>query len=206
LTPATASATNYYVAPQPTGNDVNSGEVSEGARHQWATLKHANEKVKPGDEVFVETGTYNENGLRLTKSGSGLGLLEQVIYHVSYGETATIEGAVQISASYVVLEGFTLRANSGTCLSVEEKEGEGERKAVKGVILVRDTFISCAIQNNAGSGLTVSKAPFGPATAPKIIEKKCTATKTRKRHSQHRARTCANPKHKPKRAQRHKRR
>jgi parallel beta-helix repeat protein len=52
----------YFVAP--TGSDSNSGT----ALKPWATLQHAVDDIRPGDNIEVLTGTYS--GCRITKTGT----------------------------------------------------------------------------------------------------------------------------------------
>ena len=63
----TASATKYYISP--TGNDNYSGD---SRRHAWATLGRAQQRVQPGDIVYILPGTYHvgeEEISREEKSG-----------------------------------------------------------------------------------------------------------------------------------------
>jgi hypothetical protein len=198
LIPATASATNYYVkAGEPDNATCEAGKPCP-------KIQTAADKVQPGDEVFVETGTYLET-VKISKSGEE-GFAHLIVFFTSNGETATVEG-YEVTGSYVVLEKQVLRGSGGTCFTV----GAG----VRGVHLNGSTLIGCGVQNKAGSGLTIdsapkytgSKTPNGPGTRPKIGAKKCAASKTRKGHGKHKARTCAKPKrkvkHKPSHAHTH---
>jgi hypothetical protein len=52
-----ASATDYYVAKNnSSANDSNPGTINS----PWKTIQHAAETIRPGDTVFIKTGSYNE--------------------------------------------------------------------------------------------------------------------------------------------------
>ena len=61
----TASATDYYVAPN--GNDANSGKSLNDA---WATLAKSETYLKPGDTLYVADGTYYDDRFVARSSGT----------------------------------------------------------------------------------------------------------------------------------------
>ena len=106
------TATTYYVAPPPTGNDSNSG-TSIGA--PWATLQFAAGEVGPGDVVRVRAGTFA--GFELTTSGSSG---SPITFSAYSGEEPMIAadgpaagvGINLEAASHIVIEGFRVHQRS----------------------------------------------------------------------------------------------
>jgi len=88
----------YYVAPG--GSDSNNGTTLSTA---WATIQHAADTVPPGATVMVEGGSYAENDV-ITRSGTAS---QPITFSGASGADVQVLG-FQISASYVVVEGFDI--------------------------------------------------------------------------------------------------
>ena len=97
--------TTYYVATS--GNDNAAG--SSGA--PWRTLSKAmSAALKPGDEVVVRSGTYNET-MTVQKSGAASGYIT-IRSEVEGGAKIVASGnnnGINIAANYVKVEGFDVR-------------------------------------------------------------------------------------------------
>ncbi len=100
-----ASAETYYVAPPPSGNDIQIG--SQGL--PWATLQHAVDSVAPGDTILVRAGSYL--GAHVTLSGTPT---QPIVLKAFPDEEAEIvgdnpttpDGINLEGASHFVVEGF----------------------------------------------------------------------------------------------------
>src|SRR5208282_171934 len=102
----------YYVSSE-NGNNANAG-TSESA--PLATLQAAEDLVQPGDTVEVMNGTYTGNApgggdvLDITTSGTASA---PITFEAAPGQTPVINSsggwnAINIEASYIVVEGFTV--------------------------------------------------------------------------------------------------
>lgn len=102
-----ATAATYYIAPPPTGNDLNPGTLAQ----PWATLQRAAPVLEPGDIVYVRNGNYA--GGHFTRSGSAA---QPILLAAFPGENpvinannpVTIDGINLEGASHMVVEGFTV--------------------------------------------------------------------------------------------------
>jgi len=168
------SGTSYYVAVS--GNDHNNG-MSPG--HAFATIQQGLDKAtKPGDVVYVEGGTYNEQ-LTLTSSGTSQNPITLTNYN---GEHVVVNGsglsddtAIDIySASFVSIsgleiendqngqgqdaEGVTIEGNaSHVTLSddvIQDVKGQGAYGIfVNGTIDTKGTLSNLNITGNQVSGI-----------------------------------------------------
>lgn len=97
--------TTYYVAT--TGSDSAAG----GSATPWKTLDKAMAaSLKPGDEVVVRSGTYNET-LTIQKSGSASGYIT-IRSEVEGGAKIVASGSnngINVAANYVKIEGFDVK-------------------------------------------------------------------------------------------------
>ncbi|MBB5221396.1 hypothetical protein HNP73_001317 [Amaricoccus macauensis] len=97
--------TTYYVATS--GNDGAAGSSSA----PWKTLSKAmSAALKPGDEVVVRSGTYNET-MTIQKSGTASGYIT-IRSEVEGGAKIVASGSnngINIAANYVKVEGFDVR-------------------------------------------------------------------------------------------------
>jgi hypothetical protein len=81
------SAAMRYVAPS--GRDANAGTVDR----PWATLRHASQKVKPGDVVKVRAGVYRQTAVITDCCGTE----EQPIVFEADGGTVTLDGSEPVT-------------------------------------------------------------------------------------------------------------
>ncbi|MBI1171360.1 hypothetical protein GC209_08165 [bacterium] len=99
----------YYVAT--TGSDTASGTATSPFR----TINEAlSANLKPGDEIIVRPGTYNET-LNIAKGGSAAG---DVTIHSEVPGQALIRpttgyDAIDVNANYVTIEGFDIAGAKG---------------------------------------------------------------------------------------------
>src|SRR3954465_61968 len=102
--------TTYYVSSQ-IGNDNNAGT---SAAAPLATLQDAAKLVKAGDTVEVMNGTYTGwpggDVLQITTSGTASA---PITFEAAPGQMPVIDSAgswnaIEISASYIVVKGFTI--------------------------------------------------------------------------------------------------
>lgn len=76
----------YYVNPKD-GNDLNNGSLVS----PWRTIKHALNKIKSGDTVYLRSGLYREANLYINKVTHGT---EPIRIKGFEGETAIIDGSL----------------------------------------------------------------------------------------------------------------
>lgn len=101
-----AHAASYYVAP--TGSDAANGSQST----PWLTLQKAADSVHAGDTVLVSAGTYK--GFVLWQGPSGTASAP-ITFHAAAGtvinqpNNRTSDGINLEAASYITIEGFTVR-------------------------------------------------------------------------------------------------
>jgi hypothetical protein len=108
LSPAAASATNWYVAG--TGRDSNSGKSQSAP---FRTLQQAANQTRPGDRVMVLNGTYSVpckgcDVLDITTSGTAAA---PIIYEAYPGQSPLVDAkdawvGIYVSANYIVVAGF----------------------------------------------------------------------------------------------------
>ena len=108
--------TTYYVSSG-LGNDNNAGT---SASAPFATLQVAADHTHPGDTVLVMNGTYTANPggdvLSITTSGTASA---PITFMAAPGQTPVIDSSecwqgILISASYIVVDGFTVVGNAAT--------------------------------------------------------------------------------------------
>ena len=108
--------TTYYVSSG-LGNDNNAGT---SASAPFATLQVAADHTHPGDTVLVMNGTYTTNPggdvLSITTSGTASA---PITFMAAPGQTPVIDSSecwqgILISASYIVVDGFTVVGNAAT--------------------------------------------------------------------------------------------
>jgi hypothetical protein len=114
---------NYYVAT--TGSDTNAGTSPSSP---WLTMQHANNVGRTaGDCVNVAPGTY-ANGLVVTNGGNSASSTGYVVYRCTQmdacivtdpsagGKNATFvwNGAQPMTGSFVMIDGFTMKAAAAT--------------------------------------------------------------------------------------------
>jgi hypothetical protein len=112
VTGAEAAGNTYYVAPAPSGNDLNNGTKD----HPWATIRKAAISIASGDTVYIRDGQYNvgkHDGPINPPSGTTFMayLGEKPIIQGSYPSTGEYpwEGISIQGASNVRIEGLTIR-------------------------------------------------------------------------------------------------
>ena len=102
--------TVYFVST--TGNNSSNG--SSGS--PWKTISHAlSSGLKPGDEIVVRDGTYNE-ALSITKSGSAAGDITIRAEHEGGALIRPPAGAwnaVTVMANYITIEGLDIKGGNG---------------------------------------------------------------------------------------------
>jgi len=117
-----AFATTYYVAPDGSGSDSDSGQciTDEGACGPWATMKHAFEQSVAGDVVYYLAGTHTISSLITLYGGTGAdGTAESPITHKAYpGATVTIVSNVSpfpfdINKNYWTIEDLNFQGTNG---------------------------------------------------------------------------------------------
>jgi hypothetical protein len=62
-TPARAQGLTYYISTS--GADANNGS----AANPWRTIQHGADQLNPGDTLLIASGTYQENGIVVTRGG-----------------------------------------------------------------------------------------------------------------------------------------
>ena len=102
--------TTYYVAT----NGSNSGNGS--TESPWKTINHAmSANLRPGDEVVVRPGTYNES-VNITRDGSADGyvtLRSEVPGEALIRPPSSAWNAISVNADYIVVEGFDIGGARG---------------------------------------------------------------------------------------------
>lgn len=107
LLPKQILAADYYVAPG--GNNSSSGSIDQ----PFLTVQKAINTVSAGDNIYLRSGTYNENVIIYT-----IGTSANPITLQNFGnEVATINGGSEIalrsapnsSAAYWIIDGITIR-------------------------------------------------------------------------------------------------
>ena len=102
--------TTYYVAT--TGSSGGNGSATSPFR----TISDAmSSNLKPGDEVVVKPGTYNE-AIDITKSGSAAGditLRSEVPGAALIRPPAGSYNAISVNANYVTIDGFDIKGGPG---------------------------------------------------------------------------------------------
>ncbi|MCJ7572358.1 MAG: DUF1565 domain-containing protein, partial [Candidatus Thermoplasmatota archaeon] len=88
----------YYVST--TGNDNNLGTLSS----PWKTIQKAMNAVSAGDTVIVRGGTYSTS----TMSRSGTSSV-YITFKNYAGETPIVDGSIQFTGSYCILDGFKIQ-------------------------------------------------------------------------------------------------
>jgi parallel beta-helix repeat protein len=115
LTSGTA-ASGYYVSPS--GSDSNSGT----ACHPWQTLQHAANVATAGATVHVLPGTYTENHLTLSNSGTSTARI-RFISDQKWGakiRSSASYTVLHLYGSYVDIMGFDLAGDSGSCVGMAD--------------------------------------------------------------------------------------
>ena len=147
-----AYADTYYVAT--TGSDSNPGTEAQ----PWASLDYADTQVSPGDTVYVRGGTYRNEWVTLTRSGSPGNLITYKNYP---GETPVIDatglsapggyrnGVITISASYIWIEGFEVKEN-------QDWFGIFAWTSATGPTITDITIKDCYVHHNRVSGIQIS--------------------------------------------------
>lgn len=124
----------YYVAPS--GNDNNAGSLTK----PWRTISRATDEgvLKPGDIVYIRTGTYNEHVRPRTSGAVG----NPIIYRNYPGETPIISGndgsswrLAVLDQSYLRFEGLTFKDYVGGAIQVRTIA-----KDIVGIEIVDNTF------------------------------------------------------------------
>ncbi len=105
---------NYYVSNS--GSDSNDGS----ACHPWATIQHAANVVQPGNTVNVEPGTYTQNSLTLSTSGTSNARI-RFVSDTRWGAKIRVTSSysvVTINGNYTDFEGFDVAGLTGSCLGI----------------------------------------------------------------------------------------
>ena len=119
-----AQGVTYYVSGR--GNDRNDGLSQRGA---FRTLQRAADLTLPGDTVLVMSGTYTKsapstNVLEIRRSGAPGRYIQ---YRAYPGHSPRILlknnwAGIQISAAYIVVEGFTVQGNAPSLSAARARE------------------------------------------------------------------------------------
>lgn len=113
-TPTPIATNAKYLATN--GNDANSGSITA----PWANIYTALTKLKPGDTLYIRSGTYNFGGVNYT---SVAGTATSPILITNYpGESVVFNGTTtpadflyfSTNAAYVTLRGFTVQGGGVT--------------------------------------------------------------------------------------------
>jgi|WetSurMetagenome_2_1015567.scaffolds.fasta_scaffold00148_9 parallel beta-helix repeat protein len=135
---STASGGIHYVDGSSAGNDTYAGTSAA----PWKTLQHAADNVGPGDTVIVRPGSYAgfvmgwDNPQNGTASAP-IAFLAQKGAVITSRNNKTADGINLEGASYVVLDGFTVK-NAGTITRA------GIRAVTDtGVVIRNNTIDSC---------------------------------------------------------------
>lgn len=138
--------TIYYVAT--TGSNSNAGSATS----PWRSINHAMQSgLKPGDEVVVRPGTYNES-ISIDRDGSAAG--DITLRSEKPGEAlirppAGAWNAISVNANYVTVKGFDIKGGGGDGL-----EGNGVHHVKVLGNVVHDSGES-GIQFNQSEFLTI---------------------------------------------------
>ncbi len=102
--------TTYYVATN--GSNSSNGSSSS----PWKTISYAMQSnLKPGDEVVVRPGTYNE-AIAINKGGSAAGeitLKSEVPGEALIRPPSSSWNGISVNANYVTVDGFDIKGASG---------------------------------------------------------------------------------------------
>jgi serralysin len=152
------TVTIYYVATN--GSDDGNGS----ANSPWRTISEAMQAdLKPGDEVVVRSGTYNES-VMISKDGSAAGyitLRSEVPGGAKIVATSDRPG-IHIAADYVKVDGFEVSGSSkGGIIGhlvhhVEVTNSESHDNATHGISFTRSEFVK--VEGN----VTYGNASTGP--------------------------------------------
>lgn len=129
LVSVSADAATYYVAPPPTGNDMNAGTQAA----PFATIQKAATVANAGDTVIVAPGVYV--GAKLTKSGTAelpivfTGMAGAII-GTPNAQNANGDNLWLQNVSYVTVEGFEVRDAPRGGIAVEAGPGEAQSHGV----------------------------------------------------------------------------
>src|SRR5438132_13148221 len=121
--------TTYYVSSQ-IGNDNNAGTSSSAP---FASLQVAANHTHPGDTVMVMNGTYRGGApgggvtVNITTSGTASA---PITYQAMSGQTPVIDSSdgwhgILISASYIIVDGFTVVGNAATITLADAQAHSG---------------------------------------------------------------------------------
>ena len=119
--------TTYYVSSI-LGSDNNAGT---SASAPLDTLQAAANKVKPGDTVEVMNGTYGIGDVLITTSGTAGA---PITFEAAPGQTPVINSsgdwnAINIQASYIVVNGFTVVGDAANYTLAQALAGYGTGNA-----------------------------------------------------------------------------
>lgn len=153
----TTTANTYYVGPN--GSDLNSGSQAS----PFATIKHADNVVRPGDTVIVLDGAYQGDVTLSTSgtSGNPITYKAQHQWQARLVGTGTGDGStvIGLTGGYIVIQGFDVTgsdangiilASSGTTASYNQAIGN----YVHDMVTPCDSNSGTAIETGAGSDYT----------------------------------------------------
>ena len=159
--------TTYYVSSQ-IGNDNNAGT---SATAPLATLQTAANVVKPGDTVQVMNGTYTGGAgadvVDITTSGTASA---PITFMTAPGQTPVIDStdcwnAINIKASYIVIDGFTVVGNAATITQQDALANSSPGKAHydgNGIAVLAShvTVENCTVHDEPGGGIFTSGVDY----------------------------------------------
>jgi parallel beta-helix repeat protein len=145
LTSSTASS-GYYVST--TGSDSNSGSSCS----PWRTLQHAANVAGAGATVHVQPGTYTENHLTLSNSGTSTARIRFVSdqkWGAKIRSTASYT-VLHLTGSWVDIMGFDLAGDSGSCVGMADS---GSNNRIIGNHVHNIPAPSSVCGSNGGAGI-----------------------------------------------------
>jgi parallel beta-helix repeat protein len=121
----------------------------------YRSIQKAADQTNPGDTVWIKNGSYSYS--RITRSGNADSDAGRIKYKAFPGHTPelTISGTgnwygLQISASYITIEGLILTGNSGN-ITLEQARADRAQATPSSLYNVNDSGIA-SIESRSGGG------------------------------------------------------
>jgi hypothetical protein len=157
---APVEAATYYINCS-SGSDSNDGSIGS----PWATLTKARDTMSAGDTTYIRGGTCTGTGKSYVTISSGGSSGNYVTYAEYPGETAIIDGddqafntstpwtgpwLIRVTATYVKIEGLTLRDCSTDCILVS---GGGDNVWIKDNEIYHGYYNGIQVNDGALDGI-----------------------------------------------------